>query len=161
QETRRMLPRPAGLCAGPLHRFGDRALGEDAAEMRLVLDRALQVRLDVDAVRGLLRGGLDRRRVESLADQRGLDALGAHRLRARAGDADAGLGADALLVERHRRADADDGEARCGMGKLHVRGARARGEQRYADLGEELSLLERRRHEPEEPLVHADLALAL
>src|SRR3989442_61740 len=76
-------------------------------------------------------------------------------------DADARLGAHTLLVERQRGAGADHGEARRGMRELHVRGARAGGEQRHADLDEDLPLLERRRHEPEEPLVHADLALAL
>src|SRR5205807_1291174 len=64
----RALPGPAGLRAGAPHRFGDRALREHAAEVRLVLDRTLQIRLDVHAIRRLLRGGLDRRRVEALAD---------------------------------------------------------------------------------------------
>src|SRR2546426_546216 len=157
----RALPGPAGLRAGAPHRFGDRALREHAAEVRLVLDRTLQIRLDVHAIRSLLRGGLDRRRVEALADQRGLDPLGAHGPGAGARDADARLGAHTLLVERQRGAGADHGEARRGMRELHVRGARAGGDQRHADLDEDLPLLERRRHEPEEPLVHADLALAL
>src|SRR2546429_9570217 len=109
-----MLPRPAGLCARPFHRFRDRAFREDAAQVRLVLDRALKIRLDVYALRRLLRGGLDRRRVELLALQRGLDALGPHRLGPGPGDADAGAATHPLLVERHR-ADADDGEARGGM----------------------------------------------
>src|SRR2546422_480740 len=87
--------------------------------------------------------------------------VGAHGPGAGARDADARLGAHTLLVERQRGAGADHGEARRGMRELHVRGARAGGEQRHADLDEDLPLLERRRHEPEEPLVHADLALAL
>src|SRR5262249_59720691 len=64
------------LPARALDGFRDRALREDAAEVRLVLDRPLKVRLDVDAVGGLLRRGLDRRRIELLPDEPRLDALG-------------------------------------------------------------------------------------
>src|SRR5215813_1933816 len=44
------------LSAGALDRLGQCALGEHAAEVRLVLDGALQVRLHVDTLCGLLRG---------------------------------------------------------------------------------------------------------
>src|SRR5207247_6585437 len=74
------------LSVSALDRLGDRALGEDAAEMRLVLDRPLEVGLHVHALGGLLGGGLDRRRVELLANQPRLDALGPDGLGAGAGD---------------------------------------------------------------------------
>src|SRR5713226_3845846 len=153
-EGKRLGLRP--LAARPLDRFRERALREDTAEVRLVLDRALEIGLHVHALRGLLRRGLDRRRVELLADEPRLDALGPYGLGAGAGDGDAGLGADALLVEGDRGADADHGEARRRVRELQVGGARARSEQRDAHLDEQLPVLERRRHEAEEPLVRGD-----
>src|SRR5262245_6444067 len=86
----------ADLRLGPLHRGFDRAPGEHAAEVRLVLDRALQVGLHVDTLGGLGRRGLDGRRIQTLADEPGLHTLGAHRHGAGTGDADAGLRAGAV-----------------------------------------------------------------
>src|SRR5215470_19720051 len=99
---------PDRLSAGALDGFGERALGEHAAEVRLVLDGSLQIRLHVDTFGGLLRGRLDRRGIELLAGAARLDALGAHGFRAGARDPDRRLGAGALAVERDRRGDADD-----------------------------------------------------
>src|SRR5678816_1047966 len=66
----------------------DRALREDLQEMLLVVDRALEVGLDIHAVRRLLRGRLDAGGVQRLAGDGGLHALGAHGAGARAGDTD-------------------------------------------------------------------------
>src|SRR6266404_4480334 len=144
-----------------LHRGLDRALGEDAAEVRLVLHGALEIGLHVDAIGGLRGGRLDGRGVEPLARQGRLHALGAYRLRAGAGDADARLRARPALVERDHRSHADDGEARGRVRELQVRGAGALGERGHADLDEELVLAERRLHQPREPGVHLDRALLL
>src|SRR5207244_6257992 len=65
------------LCGCRLHG----PLGEDPEEMLFVLDRALEIRLHVDALGGLLGRGLDRGGVGGLAGDGGLDALGAYRLR--------------------------------------------------------------------------------
>src|SRR5215470_2845951 len=54
-------PAESLLSARALHRFRDRTLRKDPAKVRLVLDRPLKVRLDVDAVGGFLRGRLDGR----------------------------------------------------------------------------------------------------
>src|SRR3990172_144543 len=78
------------LSARALDGFRDDPLCEDAAEVRLVLDGPLEIRLHAHALGRLLRRGLDRGRVELLPLERRLDALGAHRLRARPGHADAG-----------------------------------------------------------------------
>src|ERR671936_769597 len=106
-------PRPPSedLRLRALDRGLDRALREHAAEMRLVFHGALQVGLHVDAVGALRRRGFDRGRVQLLAGERRLDALRAHRVRARSGDADARLRALAVLVERDHRRHADDGKA--------------------------------------------------
>src|SRR6267143_1011336 len=144
-----------------LDRGLDRALGEDAAEVRLVLHGALEIGLHVDAIGGLRGGRLDGRGVEPLARQGRLHALGAYRLRAGAGDADARLRARPALVERDHRSHADDGEARGRVRELQVRGAGALGEHGHADLDEELVLAERRLHQPREPGVHLHRALLL
>src|SRR5437660_624329 len=108
-------PLDAALALRALDRGLDRALGEDAAEVRLVLLGALEVGLHVDAIGGLRGGRLDGRGVEPLTRQGCLHALGAHRLRAGAGDADARLRARPVLVEPAPRGPADDGEARGGV----------------------------------------------
>ena len=95
--------------------MGGLFLGEDPAEVRLVLDGSLEVRLHVDTLGGLLRGRLDRRGIQLLAGAARLHALGAHGLRAGAGESDRRLRAGALAVERDRRGNADDGEARGRM----------------------------------------------
>src|SRR5206468_9404177 len=125
-EIRPRAPAELLLAARALDSLRDRALREDAAEVRLVLDRSLKVGLDVHTFRGLLGGGLDRRHVEFLADEPRLDALGAYRLRAGARDSHARLRALAFLVERHHRGDADDSEARGGVRELQVGAAAAR-----------------------------------
>src|SRR5258705_4266816 len=88
----------------------DRALGEDFEEMLLVFDRALEIGLDVHAVGCLVRCRRDARRVQRLAGERGLHALGAHRVGSRPRDADRGLGALAAVDGEHRR-HADHREA--------------------------------------------------
>src|SRR5438445_1442928 len=65
------------LCGSRLHG----PLGEDPQEMLLVLDRALEIGLHVDAVGGFLGRGLDRGCVGGLAGDRGLYGLGACPLR--------------------------------------------------------------------------------
>src|SRR5882724_11316478 len=137
------------------------ALGEDATEVRLVLDGALQVGLHIHAVGGLRGGGLDGRGVQALARERRLHALGAHGLGAGAGDADARLRALAILVERDDGGHADDGEARRRVRELQIGGAGALGERGHADLDEQLVLLQRRLHEALEPVVHLHRALLL
>src|SRR4029450_4058718 len=77
----------AGLALSPLDRGFDRPPREHAAKVRLVVDRPLQVGLYVHALGRLLGGGLDGRGIQALAGEARLDALGAHRLGARAGDA--------------------------------------------------------------------------
>src|SRR5882724_952821 len=145
---------PDRLSAGALDRLGQRALGEHTAEVRLVLDGALKVRLHVDTFGGLLRGRLDRRGVELLARAARLDAFRAHGLGAGAGDTDRRLGTSALAVERDGRGDAHDGEARGRMRELHVRGAGARRQHGHAHLDENLVLADRGGHQPLEPVVH-------
>src|SRR5882724_5350316 len=87
----------------------DCPLGEDLEQVLLVLLRALEVWLDIDAIRALLRRRLDRCRVGSLARDGGLDALRPHGLAARPRDSDAGLGDLAAVHRKHRR-HADHGE---------------------------------------------------
>src|SRR5215470_6602500 len=120
-----------------LRRRLDRALREDFEEMLLVVDRALEVGLHVHAVRGLVRGGLDARRVQRLPGEGGLHTLRAHRVGARPGDADRGLRALAAL-DRQDRGHAHHREARGGVRELHVRGALIGGERGHAHLGEDL-----------------------
>src|SRR5439155_1109934 len=74
-------PAPAvdDLRVRALDRGLDRALGEHATKVRLVLLRALQVGLHVDTVGGLRGRGLDRGGVELLAGERRLHALCAYR----------------------------------------------------------------------------------
>src|ERR1700730_4003376 len=86
--------RSVGSTGGLLHGRGGRlhrALGEHAQQVALVLHRSLQVGLHVHALGRLLGRRLDGRGVGPLAGDRGLDALGAHRLGAGAGDAPPGL----------------------------------------------------------------------
>src|SRR5687768_8094994 len=88
-----------GSGRGLFRRRLDGPARENAAEMRLVLDRTLEVGLHVHAVGRFLRCRLDGGGVEALADEPGLHALGADGLGAGPGDTDAGLGARSLLVD--------------------------------------------------------------
>src|SRR5919198_2375951 len=103
------------LAASALGGLRNSALGEHPAEVRLVLDRSLQVGLDVHALSRLLRGGFDGGGVELLARKSTLHALGPHGLGPGAGDPHAGPVALILAVEGHHRRRADDGEARGRM----------------------------------------------
>src|SRR5213593_4155211 len=104
---RPLSPALRRLPASALDSFGEGPLGEHAAEVRLVLDRSLKIRLHVNALGRLLSRRLDRGRIQLLTVASRLDTLGAHRLRAHA-----------LAVERDRGGDADDGEARGRMREL-------------------------------------------
>src|SRR3989442_2346720 len=149
------------LAARALHGFRDRTLREDAAEVRLVLDRPLKVGLHVDALRALLCRRLDRCCVELLADESRLDALGPDGLRAGAGDRHARLHAPALLVERHHGGGADEGEPGGRIGALHVGAAAARRPHGHAHLDENLVLAYGAGHQALEPVVHLHRAPAL
>ena len=60
---RPLSPALRRLPASALDSFGEGPLGEDAAEMRFVLDGSLKIRLHVDALGRLLGGCLDRGRI--------------------------------------------------------------------------------------------------
>src|SRR5262249_20431157 len=98
------------LAARALDSLRDRALREDAAEVRLVLDRSLKVGLDVDAFGALRARRPAGRGLELLPHDPRLDALGPNGLRAGAGDCHARLRALAFLVERHHRGGTDERE---------------------------------------------------
>src|SRR3989454_11981287 len=119
---RPLSPALRRLPAGALDGFSDRPLREDAAEVRLVLDRSLEIRLHVHTLGRLLRGRFDRRRIQLLAAASRLDALGAHGLGAGARDTDGGFRARALAIERDRGGDTDDGVT--GAGTKAVRAKR-------------------------------------
>src|SRR5207244_11903913 len=101
--------------SGSFDRGFHRTLGEHAAEVRLVLDGALQVGLHVDAFGALLRRRFDRAGAgEVLAGQPGLDAFRADRLRAGTGDTDARLAARSLPVRRDHTLVAPHSDVRAG-----------------------------------------------
>src|SRR5215471_4548355 len=115
----------------------DGPLAEYLEEVLLVLLRALQVGLHVDAVGALLRCSLDRRRVGRLAGDGALDALGADRLGPGARDPDAGL-ADLAPVHGEDGRHPDHSEAGGGMGELHVRALHVGRRGRDTDFRENL-----------------------
>src|SRR5437870_13917072 len=85
-EIRPRAPTELLLAARALDSLRDRALREDAAEVRLVLDRSLKAGLDVDAFGGLLGRRLDRRRIALRAGEPGRGARAPRRRRAGARD---------------------------------------------------------------------------
>src|SRR6266571_2599065 len=95
------------------------SLGEDSQQVLLVLDRALEVGLDVHALRRFLGSRLDRGGVGGLAGYGGLDSLGPGRLGACARDADTRL-RDFAAIYGHHGSDADYGKAGSRMGELGV-----------------------------------------
>src|SRR5438034_1087110 len=113
--------RPDSLLGGRrLHR----PLGEDPQQVLLVLDRALEISLDVHALRGLLGSPLDRGGIRGLAGDSALDSLGPRRLGAGARDADTRL-RDLAAVHGHHGRDPDHGKSgsrmrELGVGALHV-----------------------------------------
>ena len=93
----------------------------DARQMRLVLDRALEVRVDLDALGGLLGGRSDRRRVERLPGQSRLDALGPDGVGADARDRRRGPPCTCRPVQRDAAATPHTAKREAGMRVLHVR----------------------------------------
>src|SRR6266436_625628 len=136
------------------------SLGEDSQQVLLVLDGALEVGLDVHALRRLLGRRLDRGGVGSLAAYGGLNSLGPGGLGARARDADTRL-RDLASVHGHHGSDADHGEAGSRMRELGVGALHVCPSGRDADFRKNLILCQRSRQKPLEEIVSLDGALPL
>src|SRR5215470_5485040 len=117
------------LCGRRLHR----SLREHPQQVLLVLDRALEIGLDVDALSRLLGGRLDRGRIGRLAGDGRLDSLGPGCLGARARDADARLG-DLAAVHGHHGGYTNHGKAGGRMGELGVRALHVGSGGRHSDF---------------------------